>query len=193
MFQIEASRTHLSNSMRQEVTEEGKNKRMSNLSHTLPPLELWGGVECTFNRVGDTYFDQLERNGHFKRCDDLDLFAELGIRAIRYPVSWERIAPTRLADAEWSWADERLGHLRALGIHPIVGLVHHGSGPRHTSLIEPSFADGLASFARAVAERYPWIESYTPVNEPLTTARFSGLYGHWYPTDVITPLLYARC
>jgi dTDP-4-dehydrorhamnose reductase len=32
-----------------------------------------------------------------------------------------------------------------------------------------------------VAERYPWIEHWTPVNEPLTTARFSGLYGHWYP------------
>ena len=33
----------------------------------------------------------------------------------------------------------------------------------------------------AVARRYPWVEDYTPVNEPLTTARFSGLYGHWYP------------
>ena len=32
-----------------------------------------------------------------------------------------------------------------------------------------------------MAARYPWIEAYTPVNEPLTTARFSGLYGHWYP------------
>jgi dTDP-4-dehydrorhamnose reductase len=32
-----------------------------------------------------------------------------------------------------------------------------------------------------VAERYPWIEDWTPVNEPLTTARFSGLYGHWFP------------
>jgi dTDP-4-dehydrorhamnose reductase len=154
---------------------------MSKLSLTLPPLEPWGAVECTFNRVGAIYFDQLERNGHLKRCDDLDLFAELGIRAIRYPVSWERIAPYGSRDADWSWTDERLGHLRALGIRPIVGLVHHGSGPRHTSLIQPSFADVLASFARAVAERYPWIESYTPVNEPLTTARFSGLYGHWYP------------
>ncbi|HJT52022.1 MAG TPA: sugar nucleotide-binding protein, partial [Nitrosospira sp.] len=32
-----------------------------------------------------------------------------------------------------------------------------------------------------VAQRYPWIEYYTPINEPLTTARFSGLYGLWYP------------
>lgn len=147
----------------------------------IPPLEVWGGVECTFNRVGDIFFDQLERNGHLKRSEDLDLFARLGIRAIRYPVSWERITPVELNNADWSWADERLAHIRALGMRPIAGLVHHGSGPRHTSLINSSFAEGLASFAGAVAERYPWIESYTPVNEPLTTARFSGLYGHWYP------------
>jgi dTDP-4-dehydrorhamnose reductase len=54
--------------------------------------------------------------------------------------------------------------------------------------VEPGFAEGLAAFARAVAERYPWVEDYTPVNEPLTTARFSGLYGYWYPhgRDVAT-------
>jgi dTDP-4-dehydrorhamnose reductase len=32
-----------------------------------------------------------------------------------------------------------------------------------------------------VAERFPHINYYTPVNEPLTTARFCGLYGIWYP------------
>ncbi|HEY9667320.1 MAG TPA: family 1 glycosylhydrolase [Coleofasciculaceae cyanobacterium] len=146
-----------------------------------PPLEVWAGVECTLNRVGDQYFDQLERNGHASRLDDLDLFAELGVRAIRYPVLWERTAPNGLVSADWSWADERLGRLHELGVRPIVGLVHHGSGPRHTSLIDPVFPEKLAEFARAVAERYPWVDSYTPVNEPLTTARFSGLYGHWYP------------
>src|SRR5436305_8644849 len=158
-----------------------KKRPMSTLPLSPPPLELWGGVESTINRVGDVYFGQLERTGHLRRLEDLDLFADLGIRAIRYPIQWERIAPNGPEHADWSWADERLGRLHALGIRPIVGLVHHGSGPRHTSLTDPSFADGLAIFARAVAERYPWIESYTPVNEPLTTARFSGLYGHWYP------------
>lgn len=146
-----------------------------------PPLEIWGGVECTVNRVRDTYYEQLERNGHATRIDDLDRFAALGIRALRYPILWERIAPNGLDQADWTWADERLGRLRDLGIRPIVGLVHHGSGPRHTSLVDHSFVDGLAAFARAAAERYPWIEDWTPVNEPLTTARFSGLYGHWYP------------
>jgi len=148
---------------------------------TSPPLEVWAGVECTVNRVGDQYFDQLERNGHASRIDDLDLFAELGVRAIRYPVLWERTAPNGEMSADWSWADERLERLRELGIRPIVGLVHHGSGPHHTSLIDPAFPEKLAKFARAVAERYPWVENYTPVNEPLTTARFSGMYGHWYP------------
>ena len=32
-----------------------------------------------------------------------------------------------------------------------------------------------------VAGRYPWLKSFTPVNEPMTTARLCGLYGHWYP------------
>lgn len=148
---------------------------------TSNPPELWGGIECTINRVGDQYFNQLELNGHLQRIDDLDRIAALGIRTLRYPVLWEQLAPESLGQIDWTWSDERLGKLRELGIRPIVGLLHHGSGPRYTSLIDPEFAATLAEFARAVAERYPWIDAYTPVNEPLTTARFSGLYGHWYP------------
>jgi len=144
-------------------------------------VQLWAGLECTVNRVGDQFFDQLERNGHATRIEDLDLFASLGIQAIRYPVLWERIAPQGLESADWSWADERLNRLDTLGIEPIVGLVHHGSGPHHTSLLDPAFPEKLAEFAQAVATRYPWVRYYTPINEPLTTARFSGLYGHWYP------------
>jgi dTDP-4-dehydrorhamnose reductase len=66
-------------------------------------------------------------------------------------------------------------------IEPIVGLIHHGSGPRHTSLLDPQFPEKLAAYAGEVASRYPQIAAYTPVNEPNTTARFSGLYGIWYP------------
>src|SRR5437868_107069 len=147
----------------------------------LAPLELWAGVECTVNRVGDSFFDQLELNGHARRIDDINLFAELGVRALRYPVLWERTAPDGLQSADWSWADERLARIRNLGLLPIISLVHHGSGPRYTSLVDAAFPEKLSAYARAVAERYPWVSHYTPVNEPLTTARFSGLYGHWYP------------
>jgi dTDP-4-dehydrorhamnose reductase len=132
--------------------------------------------------VGQQYFDQLHRSGHHDRLDDLVRFAELGVRALRYPVLWERVAPDGGGSLPyWSWSDARLTLLRELGIRPIVGLLHHGSGPAHTDLLDPEFPDKLAAYARAVAERYPWVAEWTPVNEPLTTARFSALYGHWYP------------
>jgi len=143
------------------------------------PIELWGGVECTVNRVRDYYCDQVHLTGHETREDDLDRFANLGIKAMRYPVLWERTAPE--GKANWKWPDQRLHHLRELGITPIVGLLHHGSGPKITSLIDPDFPRRFSEYARSVAQRYPWLENYVPINEPLTTARFSCLYGHWYP------------
>ena len=85
-------------------------------THTAPRPELWGGVECTINRVGDRWFSQLERSGHLQRDSDLDAFAGLGIRALRQPVLWEQIAPGALDDGDWDWAARRLGRLRALGI-----------------------------------------------------------------------------
>jgi dTDP-4-dehydrorhamnose reductase len=153
---------------------------MSN-NHPRAPLELWAGFECTLNRVGNVQHDQLALTGHYGRLHDLDRLAELGVRTVRYPILWERITNGTPNGAPWEWTDVRMHHLRELGIEPIVGLVHHGSGPAGTSLLDPSFANGLAAFARMVAERYPWVTRYTPVNEPLTTARFSALYGVWYP------------
>jgi dTDP-4-dehydrorhamnose reductase len=144
-------------------------------------LELWGGLECTVNRIGDQYFDQVERTGHHDRLADLDAVASLGITRLRYPVLWERTE--RDGNLQWTWPDERLARLRELHIQPIVGLLHHGSGPAHTDLLAPDFPQKFSKYARAVAERYPWVEHYTPINEPLTTARFSGLYGHWYPHE----------
>ncbi len=151
--------------------------------------EVWAGPECTLNRVGDRYFDQLAMTGHDARLDDLDRLAGLGVKKVRYPVLWERHSGPRI---DWRWADERLKRLRELGLRPIVGLVHHGSGPRHTSLVDPSFATGLPEYAKRVAERFPWVDAFTPVNEPLTTARFSGLYGHWYPHGR-NAATFARC
>ncbi len=145
------------------------------------PLQLWGGIECTVNRVGERYRDQTLLSGHQGRPEDLELFANLGIRALRYPVLWERTAPTSSCVPDWSWPDARLSRLRSLAIRPIVGLVHHGSGPSYTNLLADGFAAELGRFAGLVAARYPWIDDWTPINEPLTTARFSALYGHWYP------------
>jgi dTDP-4-dehydrorhamnose reductase len=151
------------------------------MTATGQPLELWGGLECTVARIGDDFRDQSRETGHGDRLEDLDLVAGLGIKTLRYPVVWETISPHRPDEADWRWHDERLNRLRDLGIRVIATLCHHGSGPSYTNLLDPAFPELLAGHAAAVAERYPWIDLYTPVNEPLTTARFSALYGHWYP------------
>ena len=84
-------------------------------------LELWGGPECTINRVRDTYQDQFERCGHYDRIDDLNLFADIGITTIRYPILWECIAPDRPGQHLWQGVDARIDRLRAHGIDVIAG------------------------------------------------------------------------
>ena len=114
-------------------------------------MELWGGVEPTLNRVADRYFSQLERSGHHERLSDLERCADLGLRTLRYPVLWEHTMPDGGDEPNWRWADERLARLADLGISSIVGLVHHGSGPRDTSLLDPQFPTKLARYASRVA------------------------------------------
>jgi hypothetical protein len=157
-------------------------------------VEVWIGIECTMNRVGDRYHDQLARSGHDHRPDDVERLAALGVRAVRFPVLWER----HEADpCEWDRTDDRLARLRARDLRPILGLVHHGSGPPHTSLADPAFADGLANFATRVAERYPWAGAYTPVKRaahhrplrrvvrPLVSARARGHHLRPLPVEPV--------
>ena len=143
--------------------------------------EIWGGIECTINRVKKDFFDQLEYSGHYNRDGDIDAIAGLDIKKIRYPVLWEKHQPRKNTTIDWSWAAKRLTRLKEKNIDVIAGLVHHGSGPAFTSLADPQFPFLLAHYAKQVARQFPWLRYYTPVNEPLTTARFSGLYGLWFP------------
>ena len=80
----------------------------------MQPLELWGGHECTVNRVADAFHDQTRRSGHHDRPEDLDRFAELGLKALRYPVLWERVAPDSPDHHDWAWTDGRLPGIRDL-------------------------------------------------------------------------------
>lgn len=147
---------------------------------TNAPIELWGGLECTVNRVHDTFFDQHAWSGHRGRVrQDLGQIAALGISTLRTALHWEYFAATK----SWAFFDETLAEMQRLRMEPIAGLVHHGSGPPGTDLLDPQFPEKLAEYASTVAERYPWILRYTPVNEPNTTGRFSCLYGHWYPHE----------
>ena len=141
-------------------------------------IDVWGGMECTINRVHDTFFDQHAQSGHRTRVrEDLQSICSLGIQTLRTALHWEYFEATQ----SWDFFDETLDEMERLGLTPIAGLVHHGSGPARTNLLDPEFPEKLAAYASRVAQRYPSILRYTPVNEPHTTSRFSCLYGHWYP------------
>ncbi|MCW3081582.1 family 1 glycosylhydrolase [Segetibacter sp.] len=166
--------------------------------YTKNRIEIWGGLECSLNRVDDTYMDQLVLSGHYTRgSEDIKRFADLGIKALRYPILWEKHAAQKDTIIDWSYSEARLNELNQAGIEPIAGLVHHGSGPIYADFFDGSFAEGLGEYAGKVAAQFPWITYYTPVNEPLTTARFCGLYGHWYPHKANTldflKILLAEC
>lgn len=142
-------------------------------------LQVWGGIECSHVRIGDTIRDQLRETGHWERIRDLDQVAELGIRTLRHSVIWPVVMATGLPD--FRWHDRRFARMRALGLSPIAGLLHHGWGPDGLTPLDDGFTPAFAAFAATVARRYPWVEDFTPINEPVTTARFSGLYGLWHP------------
>ena len=135
-------------------------------------------MECTINRVHEEYFDQYAWSGHRTRLsEDVASIASLGIKTLRTALHWEYCEATQ----DWTFFDQTMEELKRKDIVPVVGLLHHGSGPRQTDLLDPDFPGKLAAYALQVAERYPSVVQYTPVNEPNTTSRFACLYGHWYP------------
>lgn len=152
---------------------------MNKLKSSLP--KIWGGMECTINRVQDRYMDQFELSGFYDNPAYLDSVIGLGFKQIRFPILWEKHEPERCCPIEWAFTENCLNKLRSHGVVPIAGLLHHGSGPAFTHLLQEDFPNLFADYAEKVASKFPWLDYYTPVNEPLTTARFSGLYGLWYP------------
>jgi dTDP-4-dehydrorhamnose reductase len=131
--------------------------------------------------VNDRYIDQLKQADFDNIENVIEEIASLGIKTLRFPILWENHEPVENTEIDFSKTRSYLDRLNLCGIEPIAGLVHHGSGPSFTNLLDENFPEKLASYAAKVAREFPDIKYYTPLNEPLTTARFSGLYGLWYP------------
>ncbi|HEU4427252.1 MAG TPA: family 1 glycosylhydrolase [Myxococcota bacterium] len=153
-----------------------------------PDAFAWlAGIEDTFisapsAKTGRT-LDEYDLTEHSLRWrDDLALFAELGVRAVRYGIPWHRINP---APGVWDFAaaDGPLERLLALGIEPIVDLVHYGVPSWiDGAFLHPRYDAYVAEYAARVAERYQGrIHAYTPLNEPRVTAWYCGKLGWWPP------------
>ena len=134
------------------------------------PLELWGGVECTVNRVGDRVHDQLVASGHDHRPADIDAIAGLGVRAVRYPVLWERTESSP-GYHDFTWSDHRLALLCAWGLAPIVGLLHHAQQAELDAARLEADARHLRLGPDAVGLQPDRLPSYTPGCTPISTAK----------------------
>ncbi len=123
--------------------------------------------------------DELEKCGHYTHWrKDFDLVKELGIQFLRYgpPIHTTWLGPGRY---DWSFADETFQEMRKRSIVPMVDLCHFGVPDWLGNFQNPDFSVLFPDYARAFAERFPWVQLYTPVNEMYICARFSALFGWW--------------
>jgi beta-glucosidase/6-phospho-beta-glucosidase/beta-galactosidase len=138
------------------------------------------GIECSSPVIDGGYrVDQLALTGHYD-CwrKDLQLVRSLGVKYLRYGPPLHRIFKgPGLYD--WSFLDPVMAEMQALGIRPIIDLVHFGLTDWLGDFQNPDWPAHLADYAVAFAQRYNWVRFYTPVNEIYVTALFSTLYGWW--------------
>lgn len=128
---------------------------------------------------GATRIDEMEKCGHYKLWqEDFDLVNEMGIRFLRYgsPLYKAFLGDGRY---DWSFTDEVYNGLRTRKIVPITDLCHFGVPGWIGNFQNPDFPILFASYARAFAQRYRWVQLYTPVNEMYICAQFSAQYGWW--------------
>ena len=155
---------------------------------TAPDAFFWAtGIEDTFitaeNPATGRTLDEYELTDHYGRWhEDLGLVAELGVKAARYGVPWHRLEPEK-GRFDFSFADKTLDRLLALGIDPIVDLVHYGLPPwLEGAYLDPDYPRRVADYAARLAERFKGrVFWYTPLNEPRITAWYCGRLGWWPP------------
>ncbi|HYI48453.1 MAG TPA: family 1 glycosylhydrolase [Allosphingosinicella sp.] len=139
------------------------------------------GIENSIPTIdnGRTRVDQMDSCLHYRHWRlDFDLVEELGLQYLRYgpPLHTTYLGPGR---HDWAFADLTLADLRRRGIVPIVDLCHFGVPDWIGDFQNPDFPQLFALYAGAFAERYPWVQLYTPVNEMFVCAVFSAMYGWW--------------
>ena len=138
------------------------------------------GIENSNPRIaGGVRRDELAECGHYDRWrEDFALVQEVGCNFLRYGPPLHHTM-RGAGHYDWAFADETLAELLRLNITPIIDLCHFGLPDWLGDFQNPDFPAVFADYARAFAQRFPWVQLYTPVNEMYVTALFSGRYGWW--------------
>ena len=139
------------------------------------------GIECSYPTIdhGKTRRDLLAETGHYEHWKtDLQLVKDLGLKYLRYGLPFYKVNPAR-GSFDFEFCDLAMNEMKRLGITPILDLMHFGVPDWLGDCQNPELPVAFAEYAAAVAERYPWVRFYTPVNEIFVTAKFSGLQGAW--------------
>ena len=139
------------------------------------------GIENSYPTInnGRTRVDEMAKCGHYTHWrKDFDLVEEMGIQFLRYgpPIHTTWLG---VGKYDWSFAGETFAELHRRNIAPIVDLCHFGLPDWLGNFQNPDFPALFADYARAFAERFPWVQLYTPVNEMYICAKFSALLGWW--------------
>jgi beta-glucosidase/6-phospho-beta-glucosidase/beta-galactosidase len=140
------------------------------------------GIEnsCPTIENGRKRVDEMAACRHYElwREDFALVQDDLKIKTLRYGVPLYKtfLGPNRF---DWEFSDMAFGELRARRIIPIADLCHFGVPDWIGNFQNPDFPKLFAAYARAFAERYPWVQLYTPVNEMYVCATYSAAYGWW--------------
>ena len=139
------------------------------------------GIECSNPTIdnGRIRRDLLDECGHYERwAEDMALTRDLGLRVLRYGLPIHRVflGPGKY---DWDFADLVMNEMRRLDIVPILDLLHFGLPDWIGDFQNPDLPLLFAGYCGAVAQRYPWVRYYTPVNEIFVTAKMSAKEGAW--------------
>jgi beta-glucosidase/6-phospho-beta-glucosidase/beta-galactosidase len=144
------------------------------------------GIEDTFvpqSGPGERAIDEYALTDHYARyAEDVDLAVGSGATFLRWGVPWYRVNPAP-GTWDWSWVDRVVDRFAQTGLRPVIDLLHYGTPLwLDGQFAHPDYPQVVAEYAVAFAERYgDTVTDYTPVNEPMIHALFSGVYGYWPP------------
>jgi len=157
---------------------------MSNSEFTRPNFMFATGIENSYPTIalpdGTTKrVDSMAKADHYRRWqEDFDKVKELGNEFLRYGPPYYQVHCGPGA-YDWEFADVTFRALREMGITPIADLCHFGVPDWLGNFQNPDFPRYFAEYARAFADRYPWVYLFTPVNEIFVNALFSARFGWW--------------